>query len=111
MFSLGAVQVPDAAFTGPIAPGLSLVAIVVSGLVFAFGESGSSRAEFPKGVLLRSGRRGPQLRHLTVGKLQKSSHLDHKHLFNQVMAVPFFESVIAKCRVPWLRLRLLKLAV
>jgi len=30
-------------FTGPIARGLSLVAIVVGGLVFAFGEAGSKR--------------------------------------------------------------------
>jgi type IV secretory pathway VirB2 component (pilin) len=31
------------AFTGPIARGLSLVAIVVGGLVFAFGEGDSKR--------------------------------------------------------------------
>ena len=31
------------AFTGPIARGLSLVAIVVGGLMFAFGEGGSKR--------------------------------------------------------------------
>jgi type IV secretory pathway VirB2 component (pilin) len=31
------------AFTGPIAKGLSLVAIVVGGLMFAFGEGGSKR--------------------------------------------------------------------
>lgn len=34
----------QAAFTGPIAKGLALVAIVVGGLGFAFGESGSKRA-------------------------------------------------------------------
>src|SRR5260370_31093720 len=33
-----AVNVLQAAFTGPIARGLSLVAIVVGGLMFAFGE-------------------------------------------------------------------------
>jgi type IV secretion system protein TrbC len=38
-----AVQVLETAFTGPIATGLSLVAIVVSGLVFAFGEGGAKR--------------------------------------------------------------------
>jgi type IV secretion system protein TrbC len=31
------------AFTGPIARGLSLVAIVVGGLMFAFGEGGHKR--------------------------------------------------------------------
>lgn len=31
-------------FTGPIARGLSLVAIVIGGLMFAFGEGGSKRA-------------------------------------------------------------------
>ena len=38
-----AVQQLQAAFTGPIARGLSLVAIVVGGLMFAFGEGGSKR--------------------------------------------------------------------
>ena len=32
------------AFTGVIARGLSLVAIVIGGLMFAFGEGGSKRA-------------------------------------------------------------------
>lgn len=31
-------------FTGPLAKGLSLVAIVVGGLMFAYGEGGSKRA-------------------------------------------------------------------
>ena len=39
-----AVNVLEATFTGPIARGLSLVAIVVGGLMFAFGEGGSKRA-------------------------------------------------------------------
>ena len=39
-----AVNVLQATFTGPIARGLSLVAIVVGGLMFAFGEGGSKRA-------------------------------------------------------------------
>jgi type IV secretory pathway VirB2 component (pilin) len=30
-------------FTGPIARGLSLVAIVIGGLTFAYGEGGSKR--------------------------------------------------------------------
>ena len=38
-----AVQVLQTAFTGPIARGLSLVAIVVGGLMFAFGEGESKR--------------------------------------------------------------------
>ena len=38
-----AVQVLQASFTGPIAKGLSLVAIVVGGLMFAFGEGESKR--------------------------------------------------------------------
>jgi type IV secretory pathway VirB2 component (pilin) len=38
-----AVQVLETAFTGPIATGLALVAIVVGGLVFAFGEGGAKR--------------------------------------------------------------------
>lgn len=38
-----AVNVLQQAFTGPIAKGLSLVAIVVGGLTFAFGEGGGKR--------------------------------------------------------------------
>jgi type IV secretory pathway VirB2 component (pilin) len=38
-----AVGVLQAAFTGTIARGLSLVAIVVGGLLFAFGEGDSKR--------------------------------------------------------------------
>ena len=38
-----AVQVLQTAFTSDIARGLSLVAIVVAGLTFAFGEGGSKR--------------------------------------------------------------------
>ncbi len=41
---LQAVTVLQGAFTGPIARGLSLIAIVVGGLMFAFGEGGSKRA-------------------------------------------------------------------
>ena len=37
------VNVLETAFTSTIARGLSLVAIVVSGLTFAFGEGGSKR--------------------------------------------------------------------
>lgn len=33
----------SAAFTGPIARGLALVAIVVGGIMFAFGEGGSKQ--------------------------------------------------------------------
>ena len=38
-----AVQVLQTAFTGPIATGLALVAIVVGGLMFAFCEGGAKR--------------------------------------------------------------------
>src|ERR1043166_8380053 len=38
-----AVNALQTAFTGPIARGLSLVAIVVGGLMFAFGEGESKR--------------------------------------------------------------------
>ena len=41
---LNAVEVLTNAFTGPIARGLSLVAIVVGGLMFAFGEAGGKKA-------------------------------------------------------------------
>ena len=37
-------RVLQAAFTGPIARGLSLIAVVVGGLMFAFGEGGSKKA-------------------------------------------------------------------
>ena len=39
-----AVTALQTAFTGTIARGLSLVAIVIGGLMFAFGEGGSKRA-------------------------------------------------------------------
>lgn len=38
-----AVHVLEQSFTGPIARGLSLVAIVVGGLMFAYGEGESKR--------------------------------------------------------------------
>jgi type IV secretory pathway VirB2 component (pilin) len=38
-----AVNALEVSFTGPIARGLSLVAIVVGGLMFAFGEGDSKR--------------------------------------------------------------------
>ncbi len=40
----GAIDNLQAAFTGPIGRGLSLVAIVVTGLMFAFGEPGGKKA-------------------------------------------------------------------
>jgi type IV secretory pathway VirB2 component (pilin) len=48
-----AVSVPQQAFTSTIARDLSLVAIVVTGLTFAFGESGSKRVL--AGVLFGAG--------------------------------------------------------
>ncbi len=41
---VNAVTVLQTAFTGVIARGLALVAIVIAGLMFAFGEGGSKRA-------------------------------------------------------------------
>ena len=41
---LQAIDVLEQAFTGPIARGLSLIAIVIGGLMFAFGEGGSKKA-------------------------------------------------------------------
>ena len=41
---LQAIDVLQQAFTGPIARGLSLIAIVAGGLMFAFGEGGSKKA-------------------------------------------------------------------
>ncbi len=38
-----AVNLLQASFTGPLARGLSLVAIVIGGLMFAFGEGQSKR--------------------------------------------------------------------
>jgi len=38
-----AVQALQTAFTGPIATGLALVAIVIGGLMFAFGEGAAKR--------------------------------------------------------------------
>ena len=42
---LQAIDVLQQAFTGPIARGLSLIAIVVGGLMFAFGEGGLAVSE------------------------------------------------------------------
>ena len=41
---VNAITVLQQAFTGTIARGLSLIAIVIAGLMFAFGEGGSKRA-------------------------------------------------------------------
>ena len=41
---LQAIDVLQQAFTGPIARGLSLIAVVVGGLMFAFGEGVSKKA-------------------------------------------------------------------
>ena len=41
---LNAIDVLEAAFTGPLARGLSLISIVIGGLMFAFGEGGSKKA-------------------------------------------------------------------
>ncbi len=39
-----AVTTLQTAFTGTIARGLSLIAVIIGGLMFAFGEGGSKRA-------------------------------------------------------------------
>ena len=39
-----AVNVLQQSFTGPIAQGLALIAVVLGGLMFAFGEGGSKKA-------------------------------------------------------------------
>lgn len=49
-----AIDVLQVAFTGPIARGLSLVAIVIGGLMFAFDESGGSKRAFA-GILFGIG--------------------------------------------------------
>lgn len=41
---VNAVQTLQQAFTGPIATALSLIAVIIGGLMFAFGEGGSKRA-------------------------------------------------------------------
>ncbi len=41
---VNAVNVLQQAFTGTIARGLALIAIVIAGIMFAFGEGGSKRA-------------------------------------------------------------------
>ncbi|MDE0294444.1 MAG: TrbC/VirB2 family protein [Bryobacterales bacterium] len=41
---VNAVQVLQGAFTTTIARGLALIAIVIAGIMFAFGEGGSKRA-------------------------------------------------------------------
>ena len=45
-----AVDVLQTSFTGPIARGLSLVAIVIGGLTFAYGEGGSKRNALSRNV-------------------------------------------------------------
>ena len=41
---LNAVEVLEQAFTGPIARGLAAVAVVIGGLMFAYGEGGGKKA-------------------------------------------------------------------
>ena len=52
---LNAVDVLQQAFTGPLARGLSLIAIVIGGLMFAFGEGGS-KPGFPISLWYRTAR-------------------------------------------------------
>ncbi len=73
-----AVNVLQLAFTSTIARGLSLVAIVVSGLTFAFGEGGSKR--ILAGVLFGVGMAVAAVkfntRHFEMGDLIKAGTLD-----------------------------------
>src|SRR5256886_16757317 len=61
-----AVNVLQTAFTSTIARGLSLVAIVVSGLTFAFGEGGSKRVL--AGVLFGVGMAIAAVNFLEIGR-------------------------------------------
>jgi pilus assembly protein CpaF len=73
-----AANVPQQAFTTTIARGLSLVAIVVSGLTFAFGEGGSKRVL--AGVLFGVGMAIAAVkfnfRHFDIEDLIRSATLD-----------------------------------
>src|SRR6476646_6300895 len=74
-----AVGVLQQAFTSTIARGLSLVAIVVSGLTFAFGEGGSKRVL--AGVLFGVGMAIAavkfNVRHFAIADLIASGTLTH----------------------------------
>src|SRR5260370_5242483 len=61
-----AVNVLQTAFTGPIAKGLALVAIVVGGLTFAFGEGGGKKSLRRHRFRSRNGSAGSELPHLAV---------------------------------------------
>ena len=61
-----AVNVLQTTFTGPIARGLSLVAIVAGGLLFAFGERQSKRAMARIVFGARNGHRHRQFHGLAV---------------------------------------------
>jgi Flp pilus assembly CpaF family ATPase len=75
-----AVNVLQQAFTSTIARGLSLVAIVVSGLTFAFGEGGSKRVL--AGVLFGVGMAIAAVkfntRHFNMEDLIRTGTLDHR---------------------------------
>ncbi len=75
-----AVNVLQQAFTSTIARGLSLVAIVVSGLTFAFGEGGSKRVL--AGVLFGVGMAIAAVkfntRHFNIEDLIRTGTLDHR---------------------------------
>ena len=75
-----AVNVLQQAFTSTIARGLSLVAIVVSGLTFAFGEGGSKRVLagvlFGVGMAIAAVKFDP--RHFGIEDLIKTKTLDRR---------------------------------
>ena len=81
-----AVNVLQAAFTGPIAKGLALVAIVVGGLTFAFGEGGGKENLRWHCLRFRDGRPGRQLPHLAVRGLS-TSEAAHRCRTNPVFQV------------------------
>src|SRR5579863_9226802 len=73
-----AVNVLETAFTSTIARGLSLVAIVVAGLTFAFGEGGSKRvlAEVLFGVGMAIAAVKFNTRHFEMEDLIRAGTLD-----------------------------------
>jgi type IV secretory pathway VirB2 component (pilin) len=80
-----AVSVLQQAFTSTIARGLSLVAIVVAGLTFAFGEGGSKRVL--AGVLFGVGmaiRANAQTTQTQIGNLEQDSLSNDSDLNTEV---------------------------
>jgi len=71
-----AVNALQVSFTGPIARGLSLVAIVVGGLMFAFGEGESKRC-WPASCSASGCHRRCQLHELALSGLDGDARRSH----------------------------------